>query len=118
MSNGNQEQERLKRFRDRQLSERDPLVKQRQFQRMSARKERKARKPYSLRKMWGDIPHVWKGFFYGIVLGTAVLIILPTFWVSPWAIPCAAIAIVVFAVMGVIIGRAFDTRDEIKDLIR
>ena len=39
MSNGNQEQERLKRLRDRQLSERDPLVKQRQFQRMSARNE-------------------------------------------------------------------------------
>jgi len=116
MSNGNQEQERLKRLRDRQLSDRDPLVKQRDFQRTSAQKERRARKPYSLAKMWSDIPHIWKGFFYGIVLGTAVFIILPVFWISPWALPCSASAIVIFAILGVIIGRAFDTRDEIRRL--
>ena len=118
MSNGNQEQERLKRLRDRQLSERDPLVKQRDFQRSSARREQKARKPYSLAKMWRDIPHVWKGFFYGILLGTAVLIALPTFWVSPWSIPVSLIALLVLVIIGVLIGRAFDTRDEIKELIR
>jgi len=118
MSNGNQEQERLKRLRDRQLVDRDPLVKQRQFQRTSAQKERRARKPYSLGKMWSDIPHVSKGFFYGLLLGTAVLIILPAFWVSPWAFPCSAIAVVVFVVLGVIFGRAFDTRDELKELTR
>jgi len=116
MSNGSQEQERLKRLRDRQLSDRDPLVKQRNFQRSSAQKERKAKKPYSLAKMWSDIPHIWKGFFYGIVLGTAVFIILPVFWISPWALPCSASTIVIFAILGVIIGRAFDTRDEIRRL--
>ena len=118
MPSRNQEQERLKRLRDRQLSDRDPLVKQRQFQRVSAQRERKIRKPYSLRKMWGDIPHAWKGSFYGILLGMAMLIILPSFWISPWAFPCSAASILVFAVIGVIIGRAFDTRDEIKKLIR
>ena len=118
MPTGNQEQERLKRLRDRQLADRDPLVKQRQFQRTSAQKERRARKPYSLGQMWGDIPHAWKGAFYGLLLGTAVLIILPTYWISSWAFPCAAASIIIFAVMGVIIGRAFDTRDEIKKLIR
>ena len=118
MTHGNQEQERLKRLRDRQLSDRDPLVKQRNFQRTSAKKERKARKPYSLGKMWRDIPHAWKGFFYGILLGTAVLIILPIFWVSPWSFPCSVAAMVVFAMLGIIFGRAFDSRDEIKNLIR
>jgi len=118
MSNGNQEQERLKRLRDRQLTDRDPLVKQRDFQRTSAQKERRARKPYSLAKMWSDIPHIWKGFFYGIVLGTVVFIVLPVFWISPWAMPCSASTIVIFAILGVIIGRAFDTRDEIRRLSR
>ena len=85
MSPGNQEQERFKRLHDRQLSDRDPLVKQRNFQRNSAQKERKARKPYSLAKMWSDIPHV---------------------------------TIVIFAILGVIFGRAFDARDEIQKLAR
>ena len=118
MSYGNQEQERLKRLRDRQLSDRDPLVKQRNFQRASAQKERRARKPYSLAKMWSDIPHVWKGFFYGIVLGTIIFIVVPMFWISPWALPCSASTIVIFAILGVIIGRAFDTRDELQRLAR
>lgn len=118
MSYGNQEQERLKLLRDRQLSDRDPLEKQRDFQRTSAQKERRARKPYSLAKMWSDIPHVWKGFFYGIVLGTVVFIVLPVFWISPWALPCSASTIVIFAILGVIFGRAFDARDKIKNLTR
>lgn len=118
MPGEDQELERLRRLRDRQLADRDPLVKQRQFQRMSAQRERKYRKPYSIGKMWKDIPHAWKGFFYGAVLGTLVLLVLPIFWVSPWAIPCSAAAIVVFALFGVILGRAIDTRDNIKDLMR
>ena len=114
-----QEQERLKRLRDRQLSDRDPLVKQRQFQRSSAQRERRlARTSYSLGKMWKDIPHVWRGFFYGLVLGTLVLIVVPLFWISPWAVPCSAATIVVFAILGASFGRAIDTRENIKDLIK
>jgi len=118
MPSSDPELERLKRLRDRQLADRDPLVKQRQFQRMSAQRERKYRKPYSLGKMWRDIPHAWKGFFYGALLGTVVLLVLPIFWVSPWAIPCSATTIVVFALFGVILGRAIDARENIKDLMR
>jgi hypothetical protein len=118
MPSSDPELERLKRLRDHQLADRDPLVKQRQFQRMSAQRERKYRKSYSLCKMWRDIPHAWKGFFYGALLGTAVLLLLPIFWVSPWAIPCSATAIVVFALFGVILGRAIDARENIKDLMR
>jgi len=118
MSRNNQEVERLKRLRERQLSDRDPLVKQRQFQRSSAQRERKAKKPYSLGRMWNDIPHVWKGFFYGLVLGTLVLIILPLLWLSPWAVPGSVAAIVVFTIFGASVGRAIDTRNNIKDLMR
>lgn len=119
MPSNDQELERLKRLRERQLTDRDPLVKQRQFQRATTARERKlSKQSYSLGKMWSDIPHVWKGFFYGLVLGTLVLIILPFLWVSPWAIPCAIIALVVITIFGVVVGRAIDTRENIKDLIR
>ena len=118
MPDNEQELERLKRLRERQLADRDPHIKQRQFQRISAQRERRYRKPYSLGKMWQDIPHAWKGFFYGALLGTMVLVILPILWVSPWAIPCSVTAIVIFALFGVVLGRALDSRDNIKDLIR
>lgn len=119
MPGNDQELERLKRLRERQLSDRDPLVKQRQFQRASSQRERRiAKTPYSFGRMWKDIPHAWKGFLYGLVLGTIVLITLPIFWISPWAVPCSAATIVVFVIVGVIIGRANDTRENIKDLIR
>jgi len=118
MPGNDQELERLKRLRQSQLAVRDPLVKQRQFQRTSAQREKRTKKPYSLGKMWKDIPHAWKNFFYGLSLGTAVLLVVPTLWLSPWAIPCSAAAIVVFAIFGVILGRAIDARENIKDLMR
>jgi hypothetical protein len=118
MPGNDQELERLRRLRERQLTDRDPLVKQRQFQRASAQREKRLKKPYSLGKMWKDISYSWKGFFYGVVLGTLVLLIVPIFWISPWAIPCSASTIVVFAILGVMLGRAIDTREKIKDLIR
>ena len=51
MAGNHQEQERLKRLRERQLSDRDPLVKQIQFQRATAQREKRFKKPYSLGKM-------------------------------------------------------------------
>ena len=108
----------MKRLRERQLTDRDPLVKQRQFQRASAQREKRIKKPYSLGKMWRDIPHAWKGFFYGLILGTVVLLVVPTFWLSPWAIPSSVAAIVIFALFSVILGRTVDTRENIKKLMQ
>lgn len=116
--NDNREQERLRRLRDQQLAARDPLVKQREFQRTSAQRERNAQSPYSLGRMWKDIPHAWKGFFFGLLLGCLALLVIPNFWISPWAVPCSASLIVVFGLIGMVFGRAFDTRDDIKDLMR
>ena len=118
MTNGNKEQERLRRLRERQLSDRDPNVKQRDFQRMSASRERNLDKSYSLGRMWADIPHSWKGFFYGAATGTVLLIILPLFISAYWVVPCAALSIVLFGIMGLLLGRAVDAREEIKDLMR
>ena len=118
MGRNDSEQERLKQLRERQLADRDPLIKQRQFQRNSAQREHRARKPLTLAGMWREIPNTWKGFFYGVLIGTMFLIILPSLWVSSWAVPCASASIVIFAIFGVVLGRALDTRDNINELMK
>lgn len=118
MGSYDREQERLRQLRERQLADRDPHVKQRQFQRTSAQRARRARKPVTLVGMWREIPNTWKGFFYGVLLGTLLLIVLPMFWVSTWAIVTAIAAIVFFGIFGVVLGRALDARDNINDLMR
>jgi len=105
MPGNSQEQERLRRLREQQLADRDPHVKQRQFQRVSSQREKRlSKQPYSLGKMWKDIPHVWKGFFYGLLLGLVVVLVIPTFWVSPWALPVSLIALVVLILFGILVG--------------
>lgn len=106
-------------MRERQLADRDPHVKQRQFQRVSSQREKRfGKQSYSLGKMWKDIPHVWKGFFYGLIIGLVVFLAIPMFWISPWAFPISLIALVVIILFGTVAGRAIDVRENIKDLMR
>jgi hypothetical protein len=39
-------------------------------------------------------------------------------WVSPWALPCSAAVALMLSILGLLIGRAQDTRDSIEDLVR
>ncbi len=114
----NQEQERLKRLREKQLQARDPLVKQRQFQHSSSAKEKRMRKPFSMSKAWKDIPHIVKAPFYGLILGVIVIFVLPIFWNSPYTIWAGAGATALFMIFGAIMGNSLDLRDEIKDHIK
>ena len=113
-----QEQERLKRLREKQLQARDPLVKQRQFQHSSAVKEKRMRKPFSMSKAWKDIPHIIKARFNGLILGIIFVFALPFFWNSPYAIYASAGATILFIVFGAIMGNSLDLRDEIKKHIK
>jgi len=119
VSGSNQEQERLRRLRERQLADRDPHIKQRQFQHVSSQREKRLRKQsYSINKMWKDISHTWKGFFYGLLVGVAALLVIPTLWQSSWAIAVSLAVLVILILFGVVIGRAIDARENIKDLMR
>ena len=119
MSGNSQEQERLRRLRERQLADRDPHIKQRQFQRISSQREKRIRKQsYSINKMWKDIPYIWKGFFSGLLLGVVALLVIPTLWQSSWAIAVSLVILVVLILFGIVIGRAIDARESIKDLMR
>jgi len=113
------EQERLKRLRDRQLNDRDPLVKQKQFQRMSAQKEQKVKsKKTSIWEEWSTIPHVYRNPIVGILIGLGVILALPMLWDSSWAFWVGVIVTVLLIVMGIVIGQALDLRDSIKDSIK
>jgi hypothetical protein len=112
------ESERLRRLRERQLADRDPLVKQRQFQHDSSVKEKRMRKPFSFAKAWADFPHVVKSPIYALIAGILIIIILPNLWNSPYAILVGAGITLVLLIYGVVTGNALDLRDNIKDNLK
>jgi hypothetical protein len=112
------EQERLRRLRDRQVAARDPQTKQRQLHGKIARKQRSSVASFSLGRIWSEIPNFWKGAFFGLAIGAIGIAVVPLVWVSPWALPCAGVIALFLAILGMIIGRAADTRDSLRDLIR
>ncbi len=109
-----QEEERLRRLRERQLSDRDPLVKQRKHQQTSAVRTHKAIKSFSFGESLSAIPHIWKGAFVGLMLGLAVVFILPLVWDSPYALIVGILAAAICTIFGVVTGNALDLRDDIK----
>lgn len=115
----NDEQERLKRLRERQLADRDPLVKQKQFQREASHKERRARtKKYTFGEAWRTIPNVYRSPLIGFLLGVGVIILLPYFWTSPWAFWVGVGIMVILIIFGVVVGQALDLRENLKDSIK
>lgn len=114
----NQEQERLQRLRDKQIAARDPLVKQRKFQRDISIKTKRMSKPFSLSKAWSDIPHIIKTPFYGLLLGVVVLVVLPKLWNSAFAFLAGAGVTLIFIIFGLILGNTLDLRDRIRDNLK
>jgi hypothetical protein len=112
------ESERLKRLRQKQLTDRDPLVKQRKFQHDSVIKEKRMQKPFSFKKAWSDIPHSIRTPLIGLIIGVLVIVILPNFWKSPYAI-FAGLGVTKFLIIfGFIVGNSLDLRDDIKKHIK
>ena len=114
----NSEQERLRRLRDRQLAARDPHSKARKLHGGISRKQRQSVEPFSLGKIWSEIPHMWRYAFYGFALGALGVAVLPLVWKSPWAVPCAAASALILAIFGLFVGRAADARDSLKELTK
>ena len=112
------ESERLRRLREQQLADRDPLVKQHKFQHNSSLKEKRMRKPFSLVKAWKDLPNIVRSPLYGLVFGVLITVLLPFFWDSPYAILAGAAITIIFLIFGVIMGNSLDLRDNIKDNIK
>jgi hypothetical protein len=112
------DQDRFRRIRDEQLTSRDPMKKQHKLDRTIAERHRRAREPFSLGKIWAGIPHRWRGLLYGGLGGIAVMIGLPEVWASVWADACGIVVLPFGMLLGFVIGRAVDTREELRDLTR
>jgi hypothetical protein len=109
------EQERLKRLRERQLTARDPLVKVRKSQQNSAERERKLDRSVSLKQAWQDIPRIWRSIVWALLIGGVATGILSSFLEDTlWSILGGIGIAVIFLLFAAIIGNALDTRDEIK----
>ncbi len=118
MANDRSEIERLKKLRERQLAARDPHKKQRKLQQTVTRKYRRATEPFSMGRMWDQTPSIWKGLLFGMLFGVIAILVLPLFMESPTAIAVGIIVLVVATIMGFLVGRAADARDDIQDLLR
>lgn len=113
-----QESERLKRLRERQLADRDPLVKQRTFQHSSSVKEKRMRKPFSFSGAWKDIPCIIKYPLYSLPLGLALVFFLPSVWASSFAAITSVAAAAIILIFALILGNSIDLRNEIKDNLK
>jgi VIT1/CCC1 family predicted Fe2+/Mn2+ transporter len=112
------EQERLSRLRDRQIQARDPHVQQRRIHGKIARKQRSSVEAFSVGRVLSEVPSMWKGAVLGFFVGILGVALIPLVWSSTWALPCSAVLALMLAIFGLIIGRAADTRDSLKDLMR
>ncbi len=118
MAGDRSEIERLKRIRERQLAARDPGKKQRELQQTITHKHRRAAQPFSIGRMWAEVPKRWKGAVFGSVFGVIAVIVLPLF-MDPTQGTALGFALLGFmALIGFLVGRARDAQDDIKDLIR
>ena len=108
------EAERLKRLRDKQLAVRDPLIKERKFQRDMSVKEKRMYKPINLGDDWRNIPKVVKVPVFMMILGIIGSVILVRLWNWEYAIYVGIGATFGLALFGAVLGNALDLRDDIK----
>ena len=118
MSNQDRERERIRRIRERQIQARDPRASYRKTQRAVARRSRRRYKRLTVREIFTDIPHKWKGFFFGVMLGALFLILIPVLWENVWAEIIGFASIPILALIGFAFGQAFELRDELRDFSR
>ena len=109
-----QESERLKRLRESQLKDRDPLFNERKFQHVTSIKEKRMRKPFSFKKEWKAVPHIIKVPLYCLILGVIIMAALIILWNSPYALYAGAGAIVILLLFGISSGSVMDYNDKIK----
>jgi F0F1-type ATP synthase assembly protein I len=110
------ELERIRKIRDRQLHLRDYSVEQKRVQRQIAKKRRSRVEKFSLRAIFGDIPKMITGTLIGMLIGILIFITLPyIFPTKPWVDIVGVAVTVIGAFFGFFFGRAIDARDALSD---
>jgi len=110
------EQERLRRIRDRQIQLRDPKIKERKDQKGAAQKHRSSLESFSLTKIWTDLPKIIRGTVIGMLVGLVILFVLPYIFQGTWVDYAGFAAVFIFAFLGLIFGQALDARDRLSDV--
>lgn len=116
MSHSNRDQDRFRRIRDQQLASRDPLIKQRKLDRSIAEKHRRAQTRFTFGQIWREIPHKWRDMLGGAVLGVIIVIAVPALVPGPWSLCIGLGAFVFVTLLGFLIGRYEDTKEDVEDL--
>ena len=116
MSHQDNERERLKKLRDRQLSARNPGKTDSRIMKQVARRGQRKQKKVTFSEMVRDLPHKWRGLFLGAVAGMFLWLLLYVLAEGMWIDLVGIFAIVFLAVLGFALGQAFDARDELKRL--
>ncbi len=117
MSKQNDEVERLRRLRQRQLQARDPLAKQRKVDRKVTARRRKQKTSFSFRAML-EMPYQWRGAIIGALIGMGISIVLTLTLNHQWTEIIGLLILVFLTALGLIFGNIMDVREELKDLMR
>ncbi len=88
------------------------------MQRMLADRQRKSVTKFTFGTMLEDIPLRWLGAILGGSAGVLVGVVLPALFDAAWAKYVWLPAILIMMLFGFIMGRAFDTRNELRDHLR
>ena len=60
------------------------------------------------------MPNAWKSVVLSLLAGVLAVSIVPEFWDSEWALFSVGMGTLIVLVIGILIGRAMDARDEIN----
>lgn len=113
------ELDRIKAIRKRQIAARDPSKKRTPYPKRIATKYKRVRsKENFFIDGWKDLAKAWKGFLLGGFIGLIILLILPSFLPGPTGTLLGFASIIVCMVVGVALGGSFDWRDNIRDNLK
>lgn len=116
MTHQEDERERLRRLRDRQLQTRNPKKADARTMRYVAQRRGRRQKKITLADMVRELPHRWRGLFLGAIIGMFIWLVLTVLAEGAWVDPVGLACIAVVALLGFVMGQAFDARDELKRL--
>jgi hypothetical protein len=111
MSSQDDEIERLKRLRERQLSDRDPRKRDKRFQ---YRVSQRPKKKLTVEDVLKDIPSKWWGMIIGGIIGIALAIVVNIALgeIASWIQYVGIIIVLSLVVLGRLLGAAVSWREE------
>ena len=109
------EVERLRRLREKQLRARDPSLKEKKMHKEIATKySRKKRAEKPVQDAWQGLAKMWKGLFLGGAIGVFGMILVPIFVKGQAGLILGVACIPMLMALGVVFGAAFDWRDDMR----